>query len=152
MRQARWNDGLGGFDSKPMAQLFNKLVFIKPTLRLKYFLLKVVELFSDLAASEIVSDDLGRQEQNFATFMFFTCEYPPEVTLEIRRFGAYDLGLKASSFAAPKPKPPVICLVIFDLYEEQLGRRSVFANEDIDGLLVLQRVNGRSSLSDVLTD
>ena len=136
MCQVRWNDGLGGFDPKPMEQLYNELFLIKQALLLKYFLLNIVELFSDPAASDIVTDDFGRQEKNFARVMFFTCEYPPEVTLEICRLSAYNLGLKTSAIFAPEPKSPVIFLMIFDLNEEQFRRRSVFANEDVDGLLV----------------
>ena len=43
-------------------------------------------------------------------------------------------------------------LVVLDLNEEQLGLRRVFANEDIDSLLVLQSINGRGNLCDVLFD
>ena len=84
--------------------------------------------------------------------MLFTCEYPPEVILEICRFGAYNLRLKTTTFAASEPKPTVIGLVVLDLNKEQLRLRSVFADENINGLLVLQSVNGRSSLGDVLAN
>jgi len=84
--------------------------------------------------------------------MLFTCEYPPEVTFEICRFSAHNLRLKATALAAPEPKPAVISLVILNLNEEQLRLRSVFTDENINGLLVLQSVNGRSSLGDVLAN
>ncbi len=108
----------------------------EPRLLTEYFCLDVVELLTYIPSGNILPDNIRRKKQYLLWLMNFASKCPPKVCLKIPRLLAHNFWLKAATTTATEPEPPMVELVILDFDEKQLRLWSIFANNDIKGLLV----------------